>query len=65
MDLRAERLAHGEPAAFAELYDACADRVHHYLGGASWVLAPMPTISFKKRSFAWRERGSDWQPLRT
>jgi RNA polymerase sigma-70 factor, ECF subfamily len=31
MDLRAERLARGEPAAFAELYDACADRIHHYL----------------------------------
>ena len=31
MDPRAERLAHGDPAAFAELYDACADRVHHYL----------------------------------
>ena len=31
MDQRAERLARGEPAAFAELYDACADRVHHYL----------------------------------
>jgi RNA polymerase sigma-70 factor, ECF subfamily len=31
MDHRAQRLARGEPAAFAELYDACADRVHHYL----------------------------------
>jgi RNA polymerase sigma-70 factor, ECF subfamily len=31
MDQRARRLARGEPAAFAELYDACADRVHHYL----------------------------------
>ena len=31
MDQRAERLARGDPAAFAELYDACADRVHHYL----------------------------------
>ncbi|MBI3838109.1 MAG: hypothetical protein HY288_09265 [Planctomycetia bacterium] len=27
----AERLARGDQAAFAELYDACADRVHHYL----------------------------------
>jgi len=27
----AERLARGETAAFAELYDACADRLHHYL----------------------------------
>jgi RNA polymerase sigma-70 factor (ECF subfamily) len=27
----ADRLARGEPAAFAELYDACADRLHHYL----------------------------------
>jgi RNA polymerase sigma-70 factor, ECF subfamily len=25
------RLARGEPAAFAELYDVCADRVGHYL----------------------------------
>jgi len=31
MDQRARRLARGEPAAFAELYDACADRIHHYL----------------------------------
>jgi RNA polymerase sigma-70 factor (ECF subfamily) len=31
MDQRAERLARGDPTAFAELYDACADRVHHYL----------------------------------
>jgi RNA polymerase sigma-70 factor, ECF subfamily len=27
----AARLARGEEAAFAELYDACADRLHHYL----------------------------------
>src|SRR5882757_1061290 len=27
----AERLARGEEAAFAELYDASADRLHHYL----------------------------------
>jgi RNA polymerase sigma-70 factor, ECF subfamily len=26
-----ERLARGQEAAFAELYDGCADRVHHYL----------------------------------
>jgi RNA polymerase sigma-70 factor, ECF subfamily len=31
MDQPAERLARGEPSAFAELYDSCADRVHHYL----------------------------------
>ena len=31
MDQRAKRLAQGDPAAFAELYDSCADRVHHYL----------------------------------
>jgi RNA polymerase sigma-70 factor (ECF subfamily) len=31
MDRRAQRLARGDPAAFAELYDACADRLHHYL----------------------------------
>ena len=31
MDNREERLARGEPEAFAELYDACAARVHHYL----------------------------------
>lgn len=27
----ADRLARGEPAAFAELYDACVDRLHHWL----------------------------------
>ena len=27
----AARLARGEEAAFAELYDCCADRLHHYL----------------------------------
>jgi RNA polymerase sigma-70 factor (ECF subfamily) len=26
-----DRLARGDRTAFAELYDACADRVHHYL----------------------------------
>lgn len=31
MDRPAERLARGDRAAFAELYDSCADRVHHYL----------------------------------
>ena len=31
MDQRADRLARGDPSAFAELYDICADRVHHYL----------------------------------
>jgi len=31
MKNRGERLARGDPAAFAELYDACAVRVHHYL----------------------------------
>ncbi|APW62085.1 RNA polymerase sigma factor [Paludisphaera borealis] len=31
MDERAERLARGDQEAFAELYDACADRVHHFL----------------------------------
>ena len=25
------RLASGDPAAFAELYERCADRLHHYL----------------------------------
>jgi RNA polymerase sigma-70 factor, ECF subfamily len=29
----AARLARGEEAAFAELYDACADRLHRYLTG--------------------------------
>src|SRR4051812_44432721 len=29
----AARLARGEEAAFAELYDCCADRLHHYLAG--------------------------------
>jgi len=27
----AARLARGDESAFAELYDACADRLHHYL----------------------------------
>lgn len=31
MDERAERLARGDKEAFAELYDACADRIHRYL----------------------------------
>jgi RNA polymerase sigma-70 factor (ECF subfamily) len=31
MDERAGRLARGDTEAFAELYDACADRVHRYL----------------------------------
>jgi RNA polymerase sigma-70 factor (ECF subfamily) len=31
MDPLALRLARGDSQAFAELYDACADRVHHYL----------------------------------
>lgn len=31
METRGERLARGDQSAFAELYDACADRVHHYL----------------------------------
>ena len=31
MQQLAVRLARGEEAAFAELYDACADRLHHYL----------------------------------
>jgi RNA polymerase sigma-70 factor, ECF subfamily len=31
MDSLGKRLAQGDHAAFAELYDACAGRVHHYL----------------------------------
>ena len=31
MDGLGRRLARGEEAAFAELYDECADRIHHYL----------------------------------
>jgi RNA polymerase sigma-70 factor (ECF subfamily) len=31
MDELRERLARGDAAAFADLYDACADRLHHYL----------------------------------
>jgi RNA polymerase sigma-70 factor, ECF subfamily len=31
MENRGEGLARGDPAAFAELYDACAIRVHRYL----------------------------------
>ena len=31
MEALQTRLSRGDPAAFAELYDACADRVGHYL----------------------------------
>ncbi len=31
MESLSQRLAHGDREAFAALYDACADRVHHYL----------------------------------
>ncbi len=31
MDKLVERLASGDRDAFGELYDACADRLHHYL----------------------------------
>src|ERR1700731_1906203 len=31
MDELGERLARGDRDAFAELYDTCADRCHHYL----------------------------------
>lgn len=31
MDNLSQRLASGEPAAYAELYDACADRLFHWL----------------------------------
>jgi RNA polymerase sigma-70 factor, ECF subfamily len=31
MENGGQRLAQGDPAAFADLYDACAVRVHHYL----------------------------------
>jgi RNA polymerase sigma-70 factor (ECF subfamily) len=31
MDTLGKRLAQGDHAAFAELYDACADRLRHYL----------------------------------
>ena len=31
METPSDRLARGVHAAFAELYDVCADRVHHYL----------------------------------
>jgi RNA polymerase sigma-70 factor (ECF subfamily) len=31
MQQLAARLARGEEAAFAELYDTCADKLHHYL----------------------------------
>ncbi len=31
MDELAQRLVRGESDAFAELYDACANRLHHYL----------------------------------
>ena len=31
MDSLGQRLARGDQAAFAELYDACCDRCHHYV----------------------------------
>ena len=31
METLGQRLARGDQAAFAELYDACADRCHHYV----------------------------------
>jgi RNA polymerase sigma-70 factor, ECF subfamily len=31
MDSLGQRLARGDRAAFAELYDACSDRCHHYV----------------------------------
>jgi RNA polymerase sigma-70 factor, ECF subfamily len=31
MDKLAQRLARGDTTAFTELYNACADRLHHYL----------------------------------
>ncbi len=31
METLGQRLARGDPTAFAELYDACADRCHHYV----------------------------------
>ncbi|MEO8497288.1 MAG: sigma-70 family RNA polymerase sigma factor [Planctomycetota bacterium] len=31
MNRLAERLAQGDSSAFADLYDACADQLHHYL----------------------------------
>ena len=31
METLGRRLARGDQAAFAELYDRCADRCHHYL----------------------------------
>jgi RNA polymerase sigma-70 factor (ECF subfamily) len=33
VDELGKRLARGEQQAYAELYDACADRLHHYLAG--------------------------------
>src|SRR5438477_13204021 len=31
METLSQRLARGDETAFTELYDACADRCHHYL----------------------------------
>jgi RNA polymerase sigma-70 factor (ECF subfamily) len=41
METLGQRLARGDQTAFAELYDACADRCHHYLvallGSRDWA----------------------------
>ena len=47
----AARLACGEEAAFVELYDACADRLHHYLAvrmGSSDAAADVVQTAFLK-----------------
>ncbi len=47
----AARLACGEEAAFVELYDACADRLHHYLAvrmGSSDAAADVVQAAFLK-----------------
>ena len=47
----AEKLARGEEAAFAQLYDACADRLHHYVAqriGSRHAAADVVQVAFMR-----------------
>ena len=59
MDPLVRRLTHGDPSAFAELYDACADRVHHYLVVRLGSRADADN-AFKRPSSAWLGRERVW-----
>jgi RNA polymerase sigma-70 factor (ECF subfamily) len=55
------RLARGDEAAFAELYDSCADRLHHYVAvrlGARDAAADVVQSAFLRAvKSRWRFRG--------